>query len=89
MGNALQMPSIHTELRPTGALLTDRGPLLLIPFPLIELSSRVVDRPEGSVEQFDKVLSRTCFGVLLLAWIRGLALVRASLVKGPHESGAT
>jgi hypothetical protein len=27
MGNALQMASIHTELRPTGALLTHRGAL--------------------------------------------------------------
>jgi hypothetical protein len=30
------------------------------PSPLLELSSRVVDRPEGSVEEFDRIFYKTC-----------------------------
>ena len=48
----------------------------------------IVDRPEGSAEEFDKVFLKTSFGVLLLTWVRSLALVYVSLVKGPHRNAA-
>ena len=41
----------------------------------IESSSRVVDRPKGSAEEFEKVSQKTREDVLPLTWIRGLALV--------------
>jgi hypothetical protein len=49
----------HIEVWTAGPLQKDRGRGLLPPLPLIELSSRVVDRAEGSVEEFDKVPWKT------------------------------
>jgi hypothetical protein len=46
----------------------------------------VADRPEGSAGEPQEGIYKTCFGVLLLIWIRSLALVYASLVKGPHRN---
>jgi len=40
--------------------------------------------PRGTAEKFEKGFHKACVGVLLLTWIRGLALVQAYLVKGPH-----
>jgi hypothetical protein len=47
MGNALQMASTHTELRPTGTLLTHRGTLTPATPPPV-WSSRAVNGTEGS-----------------------------------------
>jgi len=69
------MASIHTELRPTGALLADRRALTPDTPPLIDSSSRVVYRPAGSAEELDEIFPKTCFGVFLLTWVRGLVLV--------------
>ena len=58
MANALQMASIHTELRPTGALLTHRG-ALTPDTPLIESFSRAVNGPKGLAEELEETLQKT------------------------------
>jgi hypothetical protein len=51
------------------------GPEYLPTPGLVEPSSRAVDRPQGSAEELEKVFQKTPFGLLLLTWIRSLALV--------------
>ena len=48
----------------------------------------VADGPDGSAGEPQKGIYKTSFGILLLTWLRGLALVHASLVKGPHRNAA-
>jgi hypothetical protein len=72
----------------TGVLLSTQGAELL-PTPPPVASLRAVDRPEGPAEEIDKIFLKTCFGVLLLTWVKGLVLVYASFVKGPHRSVAS
>ena len=80
---------IHIHVRTAEPRILDRPHELLTTPLLIESSSRVVERPEGSAEKIDNVLWKTCFGILLVTWVKGLALIYASLVKHPYRSVAT
>jgi hypothetical protein len=79
----------HIHVRTAEPRILDRPHELLTTPLLIESSSRVVERPEGSAEKIGNVLWKTCFGILLVTWVKGLALIYASLVKHPYRSVAT
>ena len=59
MGQRSKSACTHIVVRIAEFWHRAAGGLLLIPLPLIDSSSIVVDRPEGSAEEFDKVLLRT------------------------------
>jgi hypothetical protein len=85
---ALETACASIEVRMAGPWHRAAGGLLLLPLLLI-VSSRVIDRPAGSAGEFDKVLLKTCFGVLLLTWVRGLALIYAIFVHDRYSDVAT